>query len=491
MTSPARTAAGSSAAGEPEPNRWKALSVCLTAGFMTLLDVSIVNVALPSIAQELDASASALQWIVSGYALTFGLVLVSAGRLGDARGRRTLFIAGVLVFTLASLAAGLAQSAAWLVVARLVQGVGGGIINPQVSGLIQQLFQGAERGRAFGRLGATIGVSTAIGPVLGGGILAVVGPEHGWRWVFLVNLPVGVLAILLSLRYLAPRRDKEPARDLDAVGAVLLGAGVVGVLWPLVSEQWEPVDAALLVAGLVLLAVFVLWERRVDARGGTPMVRLSLFRVPGYAPGALLALAYFSGFTGIFFVLTLYLQDQLGYTPLQAGLAITPFALGSAVTAAIGGRVVSTRGRTVVVTGLVLVIAGLVLTDVLLDAAGGRSVTGWWTAAPLLLAGLGSGLVIAPNQTLALEHVPVDQAGAAGGVLQTGQRLGSAVGIAVVGALYFAGTASGDGTAGVTHGLAATIALLAVALVIGVVDLVRRRHAGRPTGGLAEPHHGR
>ncbi|QCB95206.1 MFS transporter [Cellulomonas shaoxiangyii] len=442
---------------------------------MTLLDVSIVNVALPSIAEELDASASALQWVVSGYALTFGLVLVGAGRLGDARGRRTLFVAGVVVFTLASLAAGLAPSAAWLVVARLVQGIGGGIINPQVSGLIQQLFRGAERGRAFGRLGTTIGVSTAIGPVLGGVILAVAGADHGWRWVFLVNLPVGVLAILLSLRYIAPRHDKEPARDLDPVGAVLLGAGVVGVLWPLVSERRDPVHAVLGLAGLLLLAVFVLWERRLDARGGTPMVPLSLFRVPGYATAVLLGLAYFCGFTGIFFVLTLYLQDGVGYSPLQAGLALTPFALGSTVTATIGGRAVSTRGRAVVVLGLVLVIAGMLLAQLLLGAAGARSTTGWWIAAPLLLAGLGSGLVISPNQTLALEHVPVHQAGAAGGVLQTGQRLGSAVGIAVVGALYFAGSGRGAGTVGVTHGLLATVALLAVALAIGVADLVRGR----------------
>lgn len=468
---------------DPDPHRWKALSVCLAAGFMTLLDVSIVNVALPSIAEELDASSSALQWIVSGYALTFGLVLVSAGRLGDARGRRALFILGVVVFTVASLAAGLAQSAGWLVAARLVQGVGGGIINPQVSGLIQQLFQGAERGRAFGRLGTTIGVSTAIGPVLGGGILAVVGPEDGWRWVFLVNLPIGVLAVLLSLRYLSPRRDKEPARDLDPVGALLLGAGVVGLLWPLVSEQWEPVDLALLVAGAALLGVFAWWERRLDARGATPMVRLSLFRVPGYASSALLGLAFFSGFTSIFFVLTLYLQNQLGYTPLQAGLAITPFALGSVVTSSIGGRAVSTRGRQVVVVGLVLVVVGVVATDVLLALAGGSPATGWWIAAPLLVAGLGSGLVISPNQTLALEHVPVQQAGAAGGVLQTGQRLGSAVGIALAGALYFAGAASGDTAAGVTHGLRATVALLVVALALGVVDLVRRRRSAMPGTG--------
>jgi MFS family permease len=307
-----------------------------------------------------------------------------------------------------------------------------------------------------------------------------VGPEDGWRWVFLVNLPIGVLAVLLSLRYLAPRRDKEPVRDLDPVGAVLLGAGVVGLLWPLVSERWEPVDLALLVVGAVLLAVFVAWERRVDARGGTPMVRLSLFRVPGYGASALLGLAFFSGFTSIFFVLTLYLQNQLAYTPLQAGLAITPFALGSVITSAIGGRAVATHGREVVVLGLVLVVVGVVATDVLLALADGSPATGWWIAAPLLVSGLGSGLVISPNQTLALEHVPVQQAGAAGGVLQTGQRLGSAVGIAVAGALYFAGTASGDTATGVTNGLRATVALLVVALVMGVVDLVRRRRSPVP-----------
>ncbi|WP_129336382.1 MFS transporter [Cellulomonas endophytica] len=470
----------------PDPRRWRALSVCLAAGFMTLLDVSIVNVALPSIRDALGASESALQWVVSGYALSFGIVLVAAGRLGDARGRRSVFILGVAVFTAASLAAGLAPSAAWLVVARLVQGVGGGIINPQVSGLIQELFRGAERGRAFGRLGTTIGISTAIGPVLGGVLIALLGPEQGWRWVFLVNLPVGALAIALSLRYLGPARRRTSVGDLDPVGALLLGAGVVGVLWPLVSERWEGVDVVLLVGGLLLLGVFALWERRVDARGRTPMVRLSLFRRPGYASGALLALLYFSGFTGIFFVLTLFFQNGLGYTPLQAGLAITPFAVGSAASAAIGGRLVHRRGRQVVVTGLVVFVVGVVVTDLVLSASEGSARTGLLTAVPLLVAGLGSGLVISPNQTLTLAAVPVEQAGAAGGVLQTGQRLGTAAGVALVGALYFGAARGGDAAAGAAIGLRATIGLSALALVVGVVDLVRRRD-GATDAGAARP----
>lgn len=469
--------APTAAAGEPDPRRWRALSVALTAGFMTLLDVSIVNVALPSVRTALGASAAELQWIVSGYALTFGLVLVAAGRLGDARGRRSMFVVGVGVFTGASVAAGLAPTAAWLVAARLVQGVGGGILNPQVSGLIQQLFRGAERGRAFGRLGTTIGISTAVGPVLGGLILSLAGPQHGWRWVFLVNLPVGLLTIVLARRFIDPVRDPEPVRDLDPVGALVLGVGVVGLLWPLVSDSWQGVDAALLALGVVALVGFVAWERRLGALGRAPMVQLSLFSRPGYTPGALLGLVYFSGFTGVFFVLTLFFQNGLGYSPLQAGLAITPFALGSAVSATVGGRVVTRQGRRVVVLGLVLVSLGLAATDLAIALAASRgagTATGWWVALPLLLAGLGSGLVISPNVTLALQEVPVHQAGTAGGVLQTGQRLGTAAGIALVGALYFRGLAAGDATTAVQHGLWAILALVLAALAIGVVDLVRR-----------------
>ena len=237
---PEATASPSPSVGEaPDPRRWRALAVCLVAGFMTLLDVSIVNVALPSIREAVGASSSELQWVVTGYALTFGLVLVPAGRLGDMRGRRTMFIVGVAVFTLSSLLAGLAPTALLLVVARLVQGVGGGLLNPQVSGLIQELFRGAERGRAFGMLGTVIGISTAIGPILGGLIIGGLGPEAGWRWIFFVNIPIGIAAIALSLRLLPAPHPAPGAsgHDLDLVGVGLLGAGVLAILFPLVQEQ--------------------------------------------------------------------------------------------------------------------------------------------------------------------------------------------------------------------------------------------------------------
>ena len=203
MSAPERSAAPSGDDYQPDPRRWRALAVVLVAGFMVLLDVSIVNVALPSIAAGIGADESDLQWIVSGYALSFGLVLVAGGRIGDARGRRPTLVFGLVLFTLASAACGAAQNATWLVVARLLQGIGGGLVTPQNSGLIQGLFRGEERGRAFGLFGAVIGVSTAVGPLLGGLLIQLGGSEHGWRWIFLVNLPIGLVAIAAGVPHRA------------------------------------------------------------------------------------------------------------------------------------------------------------------------------------------------------------------------------------------------------------------------------------------------
>ncbi|GAB3082056.1 MFS transporter [Pedococcus soli] len=467
---------------QPDPRRWKALAVCLVAGFMTLLDVSIVNVALPSIEQGLSATSSDLQWVVSGYALTFGLVLVPAGRLGDATGRRRMFVAGVVVFGVASLLCGLATSSALLVAARLLQGIGGGLLNPQVSGLIQTLFRGSERARAFGMLGATIGISTAVGPIAGGVILSLLGADAGWRWIFFVNLPVAVAAVVLALRWIPAAEAHEGARrrqDLDPVGVVLLGAGVLALLLPLVESgrgsSSSSVPGWIAAVGAALLALFVLWERRYTSRGHTPLVDLRLFRLPGYASGAIVATVYFSGFTGIFFVLTIYLQQGLGYSALLAGLAVTPFAAGSAVMSAVGGRLVPRFGRSLVTWGLVLVVVGLVATDVVLSTVEG-SRTGWYAALPLLLAGLGSGMVISPNITLTLADVPVERAGTAGGVLQTGQRIGTAAGIALIGTVFFAAAKDG-GASGAAVSLRVATGLVVLSLVASLADVWLRRRA--------------
>jgi EmrB/QacA subfamily drug resistance transporter len=466
----------------PDPHRWRALGVCLLAGFITLLDVSIVNVALPSIREGLGATTSDIQWIVSGYALAFGLLLVPAGRLGDARGRRRLFMTGLALFTVASALCGAAQNPTWLVLARLLQGLAGGVVSPQVSALIQQMFRGAERGKAFGLFGAVIGLSTAVGPVLGGLIIQGVGVQHGWRGIFFVNLPVCLLALVLA-RLLLPGPDADAtscARDLDPVGVLLLGVGVALLLLPLVQErQWHGAGKWLLVpAALILLALFAGWEVR-HARRAQPLVDMRLFREHSYALGSLLMLVYFAGFTSIFFIYTLYLQAGLGYSALAAGVATTPFAVGSGVAAAVSGRLVRLYGRLLVVSALVAVVVGLALAIVAVHEVPGKHV-GWAVAAPLLLAGLGGGCVIAPNQTLTLAVVPPAQGGSAGGVLQTGQRIGSAVGIAAVGSVFFSrlAAARGDWATAFQYGLAVSLGFVLLALLVGIADLRTRSHAG-------------
>ncbi len=472
-------------ADQPDPRRWKALAVCLVGGFMVLLDVSIVNVALPSIRTGLSASQSELQWVVSGYALTFGLLLVPAGRVGDVRGRRTMFTVGLGLFSLTSLACGLAPSSLFLVIGRLLQGLAGGLLTPQISALIQQMFRGRERGTAFGLFGTIVGVSTAVGPLLGGALIEAFGTEHGWRWVFLVNLPIGLAAMPLAWKLLPkPDRGQKHRHDYDPLGVLLLGAGIVVLLLPLVQEQqWKGSAKWLLVpAAVLLLGAFVLWEFRYTRRGKEPLVDLGLFRLRSWSFGASMITLFFAGFTPIFFIFTLYLQTGLGYSALQAGLAITPFAVGSAAAAALGGRIVHRFGRTLVAAGLLLVAVGFAGTLVAVHVVPEHG-TGWATLFPLLVGGLGAGLVISPNQTLTLSEVPVERAGTAGGLLQVGQRIGAAVGIAAVGSVFFARVAAtrGDFASAYEHGMFVATGFVVAALLLAVVDVVvdRRVHASR------------
>ena len=446
---------------------------------MVLLDVSIVNVALPSIRSGLHAAQSELQWVVSGYALTFGLLLVPAGRIGDLKGRRNVFVTALALFTLASAACGAAPSSVLLVVARLAQGLAGGTLTPQISATIQEMFSGRERGRAFGYFGTTVGISTAIGPLLGGLLIALFGDSEGWRAVFYVNIPIGLVAIPLAWRLL-PARDRSAAtrrHDLDPVGVLLLGIGVVTLLLPFVEErEWGAWKWWLVPLSAALLLVFVWWERRYTARGRESLVDLRLFARRSYSFGSSLITLYFAGFTPLFFVFTLFLQVGLGYSALAAGLAITPFALGSAVAATVGGRLVSDLGRRLIAIGLAVVVVGFVGAVVAVHAVPQHG-TGWATAIPLLVAGLGGGLVIAPNQAITLSEVPVQQAGTASGLLQTGQRVGAAVGIAAVGSAFFAAVASshGDFADGFERGLTVAVCFVAASLILAGSELVLGR----------------
>ncbi|MDG9689022.1 MFS transporter [Streptomyces sp. DH17] len=465
----------------PDPNRWRALWVTLVAGFMTLLDVTIVAVALPSVQRDLHASAASVQWVVSGYALAFALTLVTAGRIGDTFGRRRVFLAALAAFVVFSAAAGAAPGIELLVVARLAQGIAAGSLAPQNSALIQQLFRGAERGRAFGLFGATVGVSSAVGPVVGGLILALAG-SGGWRWIFYVNVPVGVLAFVLGLRLLPRVAPGGGRQRLDPVGVVLLGAGILALMLPLVLAEGGGIGRVwwLFPAGLLLLVAFAHWERRVARRDGEPLLDPGLLtETRGYATGAGLAALYFVGFSGVWLVFALFFQNGLGYSPLLSGLAVTPFAVGSAAAAAVAGRLVERLGRLLTVWGLVAVMAGLGTTALLLWLVpSDRAV--WFAAPALLVGGLGSGCVISPNITMTLRDVPVRMAGAAGGALQTGQRLGGAVGTAALPGLFHLtlNATHDDYREAVALSVGSGVAAMLCALTVAVLDL-RRDRSGR------------
>jgi EmrB/QacA subfamily drug resistance transporter len=458
--------------------RWIALVVCCCAMFMTLLDVSVTNVALPSISRDTGAGHSELQWIVSGYTLAFGLVPVLGGKLGDDHGRRLMFQVGVAGFAVTSMLSGLAPTAGILIGARVLQGLFGGLINPQTSGLIQQMFRGNDRGRAFGVLGTTVGLGTAIGPVVGGALIALGGPTLGWRLVFFVNVPVAVVVLLLSRRYL-PAAPGNARHRLDLLGAGLLGLATFCVLFACV-QYVSMRDARLAWLGLpalVLLLLFLRRERRLTEESGDPLVDLRLFRRPSYVAGITLALTFFPAMAGLPLVLAIYYQDGLGYTALESALGITAYAIGSAISAPLSGRVVTRVGRPLVVGGAITFgIGAVAMAIVARHVPAGHATLA--LAAPLFVMGCGQGMLITPNQTLALMDVDPLMGSTAGGVLQTGQRIGLAVGQAVIGAVFFTSLAGTDNTSysrALGHAVIAAICFVSLAVTAGMWDLVRAR----------------
>lgn len=460
-----------------------ALAVCCSAMFMALLDVSITNVALPSIAAGTGASTAQLQWVVSGYTLALGMVPVLAGRLGDDHGRRRMFQIGVGGFALTSALAGLAPTAEVLIGMRVLQGAFAGLVNPQTSGLIQQLFRGADRGRAFGFLGATVGISTAVGPVLGGALIAIGGPELGWRLMFFLNTPIGVAIVLLARRHL-PAAVAGTRQRLDVIGALMLGAATFCVLFACV--QLDAVRdarlALLLIPAAVLGLLFYRRERRLTEAERDPLVDLRLFRNPSYVAGITQALLFFPASAGLPLVLAIYYQDGLGYTALQSGLGVTAYAVGAAIAAPLAGRVVVRIGRPLVVAGAIAFGVGAVALAVVAAHAPAEHVA-LALAGPLFVMGCGQGMLISPNQTLALMEVDPRIGSTAGGVLQTGQRIGIAFGQAFIGAVFFVsltGSGADDYAAALSAAVAAAVVLISLAIAFGVQDLLRsRRRAAR------------
>ena len=469
------------------PEHQRLLPTLLIPAFVTLLAVSSVNVILPAVSQDLSAGTAGLQLVVSGYSLVFGVVLVPAGRAGDVMGRGRIFVIGMILFGVGSLASGLAPDIVTLNLARVVMGVGSGLLNPQVAGMIQQYYSGESRGRAFGLFGAVIGVSVAVGPVLSGGLIGWLGDDWGWRASFLINVPLVLLGVWAAHRYLPDsawhRQDGGSGAgrdrvDLDPVGMVLLAAGTLLIMIPFMEASAGAWVWGLEAAGIGIVSAWVVWERRYRARGGAPMVDLSLLAIPSFAYGSLAIAVYFLGYTSVWIIVAQYVQAGLGSTALVSGAVGVPAALAGSVAAAVAGRRVIRVGRVMVLGGMAAGMAGLLASVGIIHMHARAGWSPWWLTLTLLLLGVGQGLVVSPNQTLSLVDVPLEYAGAAGGILQTGERIGTSIGIAAITGLTFRVSHSSGWDVAAQAGLLAVVAAIAVSAAIAAVDLrlaARRR----------------
>ncbi len=407
--------------------KWWTLIAVSVAIFMLLLDITVVNVALPDIQRSLHSSFSDLQWVVNAYSLTLAAFLLTAGSLADLVGRRRVFVTGLVVFTAASAACGLSSSPLALNLFRAVQGTGGAMMFATSLALIASAFHGPERGLAFGVYGGVIGAAVAVGPVVGG----VITQGIGWEWIFFVNVPIGIAAVFLTLSQVQESRDPD-ARGVDWIGLVTFSGALFTLVLALIKgneKGWGSTEiVALLIGSAVLLAIFLLAEMR-QAR---PMLDLSLFRKPAFTGASLVAFGISASMFSMFLYLTLYVQDVLGYDPLQAGLRFLPITVVSFFVAPISGKVsVSVPVRLLIGAGMLLVSGGL-LSMTALDAS-----SGWTTLIPgFLLAGAGIGMINPPLASTAVGVVHHSRSGMASGINNTFRQVGIATGVAGLGAVF-------------------------------------------------------
>src|SRR5438105_625366 len=408
-------------------SKWWTLLAVSVAIFMLLLDITVVNVALPDIQRSLHSSFDDLQWVVNAYALTLAAFLLTAGSLADLFGRRRVFVLGLAIFTASSAACGLAGSPLALNVARGVQGLGGAMMFATSLALIAHAFHGRERGTAFGIFGGTIGAAVAVGPVVGGLITA----GAGWEWIFFINVPIGVAAVALTLRQVSESSDPA-AKGVDWGGLVTFSGSLFLLVYALTqgnNKGWGSTEIlACLSTAAVLLAAFILVERAQSR----PMLDLTLFRRPAFAGASIVAFAVSSSMFAMFLYLTLYIQDVLGYAPLQAGLRFLPITLVSFVVAPVSGRLsVRVPVRLLLGTGLVLVSAGLLAMTAITPTSG------WETLLPgFLIAGEGVGMINPPLASTAIGVVHHSRSGMASGINNTFRQVGIATGIAGLGAVF-------------------------------------------------------
>ncbi|MEU7897440.1 MFS transporter [Nonomuraea sp. NPDC049152] len=410
------------------------LAVILIADFMELLDATIVSVAAPAIAEDLGASEAALQWMLAGYTLSAGAGLITGGRIGDQFGRRRVFHLGLAAFMLASAGCGLAPSPGVLIGTRVAQGLAAGLMIPQVFGIIRASFEPGARVKALGAYGAVLGLASVAGPLLGGVLVEADLLGLGWRAIFWVNVPIAIIGLIVGARFLPESRVPGNAR-LDLPGAVLAAAAAVLLLLPLMQGRdwgWPWWGFLILALSILAVALFLIRERRLVARGGQPILDPALLRVRAFAGGLSVSLLFFGALGSFFLLLSLYLQLGTGRTALETGLVILPYAVGSIITSGIG---VQFAHRALLVSGALILAASQIV--LFLIVGGGAEPSYWALATPLFIGGLGLGLTAPSLINVVLAGVPAKDAGAAGGVLTTVGQVGNALGVAVLGVVFF------------------------------------------------------
>jgi len=421
-----------------ENRKWITLAAVSFGLFMIMLDNTVVNVALPSIERDLHVSISSLEWVVTAYALTFAALLITGGKLGDLFGRRRIFIVGIAIFTLSSLACGLAPTSGFLIGARAVQGVGAALMNPASLSIITATFPPRERGQAIGIWAGVSAMALAIGPLIGGLIV----DNINWNWIFFINVPVGVAGIVVSRLVIRESRDTSHEQSIDLPGLITSSAGLFALTYALIEGNrhgWtSPEILGLFAAAAVLLVAFVV----VEHYQRLPMLDLSLFRIGSFAGSNLVAMLVSLGMFGVFFFVSLYIQNILGWSPTKAGASFLPMTILIILVAPLAGRMSDRIGsRWLMGGGMTLVSISLLL----YQRVGLHST--FWTLLPaMLLGGVGMAMTMSPMTAAAMSSVPVDKAGVGSGVLNSFRQLGGSLGIALMGAILASYVTAAPGT---------------------------------------------
>jgi len=471
---PASTETGPSAVSTDPRRRWLVLMICCMSVFVVGIDVTIVNVALPSIRHDLHASVSGLQWTVDAYTLVIACLLMLSGSLADRLGRRRVFQTGLAAFSLGSLLCSLAPSLGWLVAFRGLQAVGGSMLNPVAMAIIVNTFTDRkERARAVGLWGSVVGVSLAAGPVIGGILVSAV----SWRAVFWINVPIGVAAIILTQRFV-PESKAPRARRFDPAAQALMVVLLASLTYAVIEgpeHGWKsPLILGLFGFAVVAAVAFVL----VELRRAEPLIDVRFFRSPPFAGASFIAVCAFGALGGFLFLNSLYLQDVRGYSALHAGLLTIPMAAMIAIFGAVSGRLVASRGARppFLIAGPMLTIGALLLARLTTDTSVGYLLVAY------VVFGLGFGFVNAPITNTAVSGMPIEQAGVAGAVASTSRQIGSSLGVAITGSLVATGVGAGFVTA--SHAAWLLIAGLGVAvLVVGLLSTGQRARAAATRNG--------